>query len=113
MTMTWILFILLAAIGYVFLTIVSSGIGYGSQSLGQSLGRMFSPMLFTFMVIGNVMLAAAIYYGFLASSYAVTILIAIGVITSAVYSVVFLGGVVTLQTILGFLFILLGIYLIK
>jgi multidrug transporter EmrE-like cation transporter len=55
----------------------------------------------------------AVFSGFGWTKFAVPAAIALGVITSFVYSAVFLGGAVSLVRILGIVLILAGIYLLR
>lgn len=86
--------------------------GAGAHSgLGAALS-LFKPAALAVLLVANLFWAAAFYYGLKETKDALPMLIAIGVITSFVYSVAFLGDEVTALHLLGLVLVLGGIYLL-
>ncbi len=111
--MSWVYFIGIAIVGYVGIAIFNRMVGGDAASFIEAVKNTFTPVPFVVMVVSNVLLGGAVYYGFLSTQSAIPIMISIGVMVAFVYSVVFLGIEVTALKILGLLFIMLGIYLLQ
>ena len=111
--LNWIYFTLLASLGYLGVSIFSQLTGANAQSYTELLKNVIKPLPLLIMVVANMFLASAVYFGFLATSTAIPIMLSIGIITSLLYSVFALGAVVTLTKIVGVAFIIIGIYLLK
>lgn len=111
--MHWIYFIGLAVAGYVCISIFAQLVGPSSTSFWSAVLSTFKPLPFGIVMLGNALLGGALYYGFLSTSAAVPIAIAIGVMTSFIYSVSFLGVGITSAKIAGIGFIIIGIYLLR
>lgn len=109
----WMLFILLATTGYVCISIFGRLVGPESTSFLKAVMTTFKPLPLSVVMIGNMLLGGALYYGFLSTSFAITIAIAIGVVTSFVYSSIVFGITITLIKVIGVLMILIGIYLLR
>ena len=108
----WIYFILLSICGYLGVSVFSHLVGT-APSLMDSIKGIFKPLPLLCVLVTNICLASAVYFGFLASSTAIPIMLSVGIVTSLVYSVFFLGVTITSVKLLGVLFIVVGIYLLK
>ena len=111
--LNWVLFGITGILAYVFLSMFGqlSG-GTATSALGAALAA-FKPIPFLFLVVGNVLWGVAVFFGLRNTSYAIPAAIAVGIMTSFVYSVVALDSSVTWTRLLGLAVVLLGIYLIK
>ncbi len=113
MNMTWIYFIGLSIIGYIGISIFGRLVGPESTSFTNALISTFKPLPLGVVLVANALLGGALYFGFLTTQLAIPIAISVGVLTSFVFSVAFLGAQVTLIKIVGLLFIIIGIYLLR
>lgn len=109
----WIYFVTLIIVMYVCIATIGRFTGGEATSVLGSVKNLFTPLLLALMLISNMLFAVGIYYGFIVSTNALPISIAIGVGASFLYSVVTLGVVVTTPNMLGLGCILLGIYLLR
>lgn len=111
--MALILFIASAFVAYI-------GIAYFGQLTGAvksgPLEAFFStlrPLPLLVVTAANMFFGLALYYGFSITRYAVPASISIGVITSFIYAVVFLGAPVTVSKLAGIAIIILGIVVLS
>ncbi len=111
--MTIFLFLLLSFITYFLISVVGQLTGSGSGSLVHHALQVIKPLPLLLLVISNIFFAVALAVGFKFTQYAIPAAIAIGVISSFIYSAIFLGGFVTLLRIAGIFLILAGIYLLR
>ena len=107
--MAIVLFVLSAIVAY-------TGISYFGQLSGEvkggALAAFFStvrPLPLLVVTLANMFFGLALYYGFSITRYAIPATISIGVITSFVYSVLFLGASVTVTKLVGVALVILGI----
>lgn len=110
--MNWIYFLGLAIAGYVGIAIYNRAVG-SADSFLDAIYTAFQPVPFTVMVAANIILGVAVYYGFLATSSAIPVLISAGVIVTFAYSVVAAGVTMTFTKLLGIALIIAGIYLLQ
>ena len=111
--LNWTLFGASAIVAYGFLSAFGQlGGGSGTSGFGAAMAT-FKPLPFVLLVLGNVAWSVAIYYGFQNTKFAIPAVIAVGVITSFLYSVLFLGSSATATKMFGVGVILLGVYLIR
>ncbi|HEY6256411.1 MAG TPA: hypothetical protein VIY51_11535 [Xanthobacteraceae bacterium] len=110
--MNWLLFLVLGVLAYAGLSLMGQLSGaHGTSALDTAL-RLFQPYAFAALIFGNALWAVALYFGLKETNTAIPTLIAVGVITSFAYSVLFLENEVTVQKIGGLVLVLAGIYLL-
>ncbi len=109
----WISFIVLTAIMYICISLVGRFTGGEATSVWQSLRGLISPPVLGLILASNALYAIAIYYGFIVTSNALSISIALGVLVSFIYSCVFLGAPLTLLKGVGVVLVIIGIFLLK
>lgn len=107
------LFATLSFIAYTFIALFGQLTGGVSETLLESMRPIFKPQALMVLLVGNIFFACAIFIGLKITAFAVPAAIAFGVIASFVYSVLFLGGAITAMNVLGVIFILIGIFLLK
>ncbi|MBY0110753.1 hypothetical protein K2Y00_01995 [Patescibacteria group bacterium] len=110
---TAILFFVLSIVTYVLFAWFGHLTGGSPGTFWQDVFEVFKPMPLAILIVGNLFFAAAVSIGLKISPYAIPMAIAIGVIASFVYSMLFLGGTFTWVKTLGIGAILVGIYLLK
>ena len=110
---SWAYFIGLFILGYIGISVFGRLVGPESTSLVNAVLSTFKPVPLAVVLIANALLGGALYLGFLNTQLAIPIAISIGVVTSFVFSVFFLGAKITTVKIVGLLFILIGIYLLR
>lgn len=111
--LNWIYFVVIISVMYVCIATIGRFSGGDATSAIQGIRQLFTPLLLSLMLLSNVLFAFGIYYGFVVSSNALPISVAIGVAATFIYSVLTLGVSVTLTKLLGIAFVLLGIYLLR
>lgn len=109
----WVYFVVLISVMYVGISTIGRLSGGSGESLYSSIVNLFTPLILLLVILTNVLFAAGIYYGFIVSSNALSISIAIGIITAFCYSVLLLGVTITPAKLLGLSFVLVGIYLLR
>jgi len=109
----WIGFLVLTAIMYVCISLIGRFTGGEASSVLESVRSLFSLPVLGLILASNVLYAIAIYYGFIVTSNALPISIALGVVCSFLYSAVMLGATVTVLKVLGVGLIVVGISLLK
>ena len=111
--LNWILFTVLSVLAYVCISAFGQFGGEGSTSvLGAALST-FKPLPLVLLILGNIFWSTGVYLGLRNTSDVIPIALSIGVLTSFIYSAVFLGSVVTGARILGVAVVLFGIYLLR
>jgi len=111
--MVWIYFIGLSIVTYIGISLFGKLTGGESQTALQAALNGFRPLPLAIILMANTIFAVAIFYGLQVTSAAVTIVLSIGVVTSFIFSVAFLGVYVTSIKLLGVLLIIAGIYLLR
>ena len=109
----WAYFIVIISVMYVCIATIGRITGGESASVLESVRSLFTPLLLSLMLLANVLFAIGIYYGFIVSSNALPISVAIGIVATFIYSVAMLGVSVTGTKLLGIACILIGIYLLR
>ena len=109
----WALFFLLGISSFVVLSWMFQLTGGAGKSAIDSALKLFTPYAFGALIVGNLLQAAGLYYGFQSSSFAIPLLSSMGVITGFVFSAVVLGAPITLIKIGGVALIVAGIFLLK
>ncbi|MDA8597187.1 hypothetical protein N9L26_02515 [Candidatus Pacebacteria bacterium] len=111
--LSWALLIGLSVAGYFCISAFSHLTGGESQSYRELLRSLVKPIPLLLVIVGNVFLASAAYFGFIATNTAISIMLSIGILTSVVYSMLFLDVTVSVGKVVGILLILGGIFLLK
>ena len=111
--MYWLLFIGLTVVMYVAIGFIGQLSGGESSSAITAARKIFTPSVFSLMIIANLLFAVSIFYGFMVTPTALSVSVAVGVITTFIFSCMALGVTVTLTKVLGLACITLGIYLLK
>ena len=113
MIATAFLFFVLSLITYFLFAWFGHMTGGSAGTFWQDVLEVLKPVPLIVLLVGNFFFAAAISIGLKVSPYAIPMAIAIGVLSSFVYSMLFLGGTFTWVKMLGVVVILAGIYLLK
>ena len=111
MVLQWVLFVVVAIVAYIGIAVFAQLTGGSSTSAWQAFFSAVRPIPLAVLIVANMFFALAVYYGFLATRFAIPVTIAVGAITSFVYSVVMLGAQISLTKILGILLAIGGIVL--
>lgn len=111
--LNWILFFFASVASYICIAVLGQLTGSNHATVGSAVLSLFKPIPFALLILGNIFWVAAVYYGFLNTRSAIPAVIAIGVITDFIYSVIFLNDPITFTHILGIIVIFVGIYLIR
>ena len=109
----WILFILLSFITYLCISLVGYFSNNASKNVFDAIATLLDIKIITLIILSNIFFVSALYYGFLETSFAITIAISIGVISSFIFSVFAYGVQVSLMHIVGVVFIIGGIYVLR
>ena len=109
----WILFIFLTVCMYVCISTIGKVSGGSSSTLTDALKGVFQPHVLVLMLLANGFFAAALFYGFQSTTNALTIAVAVGVVSTFFYSVLFTGVSVTTTNIAGLTFAIIGIFLLQ
>ena len=109
----WIAFILLTAVMYICISLIGRFTGGEATSVFGSVRSLFSLPILGLVLASNVIYAISIYYGFIVTENALPISIALGVLLSFVYSLIFIGTTLTLVKVVGVTLIIVGIFLLK
>ena len=109
----WIAFIVLTAVMYICISLIGRFTGGEAASALESVRSLFSLPILGLILASNVIYAIAIYYGFIVTENALPISIALGVLLSFVYSLIFIGTTLTLVKVVGVTLIIVGIFLLK
>lgn len=107
------LFAIFSVLAYTCISFFAQITGGGSATLLQAALSAVRPLPILILIVGNIFFSMAVFSGFGWTKFAVPAAIALGVVTSFVYSAVFLGGAVSLVRMLGVVFILAGIYFLR
>jgi hypothetical protein len=111
--LNWGLFAITGITAYVLLSMFGHlGGGSGSSALGAALAA-FKPIPFLLLIVGNVLWGVAVFFGLQNTRYAITATVALGVITSFLYSVIALDNAVNWVRLIGVALVLSGIYFLK
>lgn len=113
MVLTAILFFVLSFITYFLLAWFGQLTGGGPGDFWADVRSVFAPVPLAILLFSNFLFAASLSIGFKITPFAIPMAVAIGVVASFVYSLLFLGGVVTWMKILGVAAILVGVYLLR
>lgn len=107
------LFALFSVLAYVCISLFGQMTGSGASTLWGAALSALRPLPLLILVAGNVFFSMAVYSGLAWTRFAIPAALALGVITSFIYSALFLGGTVTLLKLAGVALILCGIFFLR
>ncbi len=110
MILNWIYFFVLGVCAYIGISYFAQLTGGGSTTALQAAIASLKPIPILILIVANVFFALAIFFGFKNTKLAIPAVLAIGVITSSVYSVVILGASFSFMELVGVALILVGIF---
>jgi multidrug transporter EmrE-like cation transporter len=111
--MQWVLFLFLTVCMYLCISTIGKVSGGSSDTLAGAVRGVFKLPVLALMLAANGFFAAALFYGFQITANALTIAVAVGVVSTFAYAVAFTGVAVSLLNILGLLLVVIGIFLLK
>lgn len=112
MVLNWVLYIGFGVLAYVGISLMGQ-LGSGpAESVWRAALNVYRPLTLMVMLVANGLWILAVYYGLRQTSVAIPALIALGVVVSFGYSVLFLGAEPTVLKAAGLTLILAGIYLL-
>ena len=111
--MQWFLFLFLTVCMYACISTIGKVSGGSSDTLIGAVKGVFKLPVLALMLGANGFFAAALFYGFQATANALTIAVAVGVVSTFAYSVAFTGVTVSLLNVLGLVAVVIGIFLLK
>ncbi len=112
MILQWVLFFAVTVLAYIGISVFAQLSGGSSASVGQAFLSIFRPIPFAIIIFANMVFAIGVYYGLVLTRYAIPTMLAIGALTSFVYSLLFLGANVTATKIVGIVLVVAGIVLL-
>lgn len=112
MLLSWILFVTCAIVGYIGIAWFAQLSGGSSHTALEAFISAIKPFPLLVATIANMFFGLGLYYGFGVTRFAIPAAISIGVITSFVFSLVFLGAQITLTKAFGILVIIAGVALL-
>jgi hypothetical protein len=112
MILQWVLFCVTIFVAYIGISLFAQLSGASSTGALQAFLSTLRPIPLIVVTIANMFFGLGLYYGFSLTRFAIPIAISIGVMTSFVYSLIFLGAHVTAYKIGGLILILLGVVLL-
>ncbi len=98
---------------YVCISTIGKVSGGASDTLVGSVRGIFQPHVLLLMLAANAFFAAALFYGFQATANALTIAVAVGVVSTFFYSVAFTGVTITTTNVIGLTFAIIGVFLLQ
>jgi drug/metabolite transporter (DMT)-like permease len=113
MWLSVLLFFVFSFIAYTLISWFGQLTGGSPGNLREDVLEVFKPIPLLILLVSNAFFAAGLSFGFTFSKDAIPMAVAVGVIASFVYSALFLGANITWLKILGVVFVLVGIYLLK
>jgi multidrug transporter EmrE-like cation transporter len=111
--LNWLLFAVTGVVAYVLLSLFGQLGGGSSNSAVGAFLAAFKPIPFVLLIIGNALWGVAVYFGLQNTKYAIPAVIALGIITSFLYSLIVFENPVTWWRLLGLGLLILGIYFIQ
>jgi|GEM_PF-3445762 len=111
--MNWILAIISTIISYTVFSYFGLRAGVALSFKEALLAPFTSIINFALIIIGSTGFGVATYFALKSSSYALPIIISLGLIISFIFSVLFLGIKITPIKLSGLFMIVLGILLVK
>ena len=111
--MTWLLTIVFSILAYTLFSYYGLRTGAAETPTAAALTPVRGWLEFTLIMAGTVAFSLALFYGNKASEFAVTVVIAVGVVVSFGFSAVVGGGLVGPVQVAGMALVIGGIYLLK
>ena len=111
--LNWLLFAVTGVVAYVLLSLFGQLGGGSSNSAVGAFLAAFKPIPFVLLIIGNALWGVAVYFGLQNTKNAIPAVIALGIITSFLYSLIVFENPVTWWRLLGLGLVILGIYFIQ
>jgi multidrug transporter EmrE-like cation transporter len=111
--LNWLLFAVTGVVAYVLLSLFGQLGGGSSNSAVGAFLAAFKPIPFVLLIIGNALWGVAVYFGLQNTKYAIPAVIALGIITSFLYSLIVFENPVTWWRLLDLGLVILGIYFIQ
>lgn len=111
--MNWLLTIVFSIFAYTLFSYYGLRTGAADTPTAAALTPVRGWLEFTLIMAGTVAFSLALFYGTKASEFAVTVVIAIGVVVSFGFSAIVGGGIVGPIQAVGMALVLSGIYLLK
>jgi hypothetical protein len=106
--MNWVWFGVVGVVAYVVLAIMGQLSAGDANSPLATAARLFRPYAFAALIVGNALWTVAFYYGLKETKGALPMLIALGMVTSFVWSLT-MGNEFSLQKLAGVALVLVGI----
>lgn len=110
--MQWALFVVVTIVAYVGISLFAQLSGGSSTNAWQAFFSAVRPLPLVVMVVANMFFALAIYFGFAVTRYSIPIAIALGAVTSFMYSILVLGAQLSALKGLGVMLAVAGIILL-
>ncbi len=111
--MNWIYAIIATVISYTLFSYFGLRTGTASTFRDAALSPFTNIIDLTLVLTGSAGFGVATYFALKSSSYAVPIIISLGLIVSFIFATIFSDGKITVERLIGLLVIVLGIVLIK
>lgn len=112
MAIQWLLFIASVVVAYIGISWFGQMTGASSTSPLSALLTAIRPIPIIIVVVSNAFFGLGLYYGFGITRFALPATIAMGVVTSFIYSVIILGAEVTLVKLAGAAVVILGVVIL-
>ena len=111
--MNWLLAILATITSYTLFSIFGLRTGHADSFFKAALAPVSNPIDFLLILVGSAGFGVATFYAIKSSSFAITIVISLGLLVSFLFSLMFAHGVLSIQKILGICTIIIGVWMIK
>lgn len=111
--MNWLLTVLFAIVAYTLFSYFGLRTAEASTAQRAALGAFTNGLNFALIMAGTMGFSLALFFGTKASSFAVTVVIALGVVVSFAFGAIVGGGSVTPAHAAGIALILTGVALLK
>lgn len=107
------LFFVFGVIAYALISLFGQMTGGEGKTLLDVALAAVKPLPLLVLIVGNIFFAMAIFTALTITPFAIPATIALGAIVAFAYSVLFLGGTVTLLKVFGVVLILAGIFFLR
>lgn len=111
--MNWSLAILATVISYTLFSVFGLRTGQAETFYQAAFSLVRDPINFLLIFIGSAGFGVATFYAYKSSSFAITVVISIGLLVSFVFSFLFAGAAINIQKLSGLCLIIAGIWFIK
>jgi drug/metabolite transporter (DMT)-like permease len=112
--LNWIIFTISGIVAYIFISYFAqiTGGAHPKNSFDAFMSGLH-PLAVIVIVFSNLFFALAVYHGFIISRFSISMIVALGVLVTFVYSVLVLGAQVTPIKLCGVAAVLTGIALLS